>query len=394
MSDVLSVTLLNGYIHQIFVAEDMLHGVSVAGEVSQFKVTGGHAYFVLKDENSQLNCTCFNCAQTYIPKVGESVVIRGDVDYYVKGGRLSFNAKTIQPLGNGYLALLFEQLKKKLAANGYFDETHKKPIPHFPHRVCVITSAQGAVIRDIITTVRQRNNYLDVVIRDVRVQGESCASDVIGAIKEVDPMGYDVIVIARGGGSIEDLQGFNDERLVYAIYEATTPIISAVGHETDYTLCDFVADVRCATPTAAANLIAFDEQTVIDYLSTARVALMQKLERRVDGYKSRQSLLSMSLDNSIRTRIDKGYLLCESLSNRITKAATDGLYRAKLNVHDLLAKFKSLDPISIVQKGLWSVSCEGAPVTDISQVEINQRLNIKSVKGIITAIVTEVSDEI
>ncbi|MGN0789710.1 MAG: exodeoxyribonuclease VII large subunit [Christensenellales bacterium] len=394
MSDVLSVTLLNGYIHQIFVAEDMLHGVSVAGEISQFQVRGVHAYFTLKDENSQLSCTCFNYAQTYVPKVGESVIVKGDVDYYAKGGRLSFNVKTIQPLGNGYLALLFEQLKKKLAAGGYFDDAHKKPIPRYPHRVCVITSAQGAVIKDIITTTRQHNDYLDIVIRDVRVQGENCACDVIAAIKEVDPMGYDVIVIARGGGSIEDLQGFNDERLVYTVYDATTPIISAVGHETDFTLCDFVADVRCATPTAAANLIAFDAQTVLNELSTAKSLLMRKLEGKVEGYKSRQKLLCMSLDNAIRARIDKGYLLCGNYSKRLDEAATARLHQAQLTMHELLAKFKSLDPISIVQKGLWSVSCEGEPVTDISQIKINQRLSIRSVKGKITATVTEVSDEI
>lgn len=394
MSDVLSVTIINNYIHQIFVAEEMLHGVSVAGEISQFQVRGVHAYFTLKDENCQLNCTCFNYAQTYVPKVGESVILRGDVDYYAKGGKLSFNVKTIQPLGNGYLALLFEQLKKKLTEGGYFDQTHKKPIPPYPHRVCVITSAQGAVIKDIITTVRQHNDYLDIVIRDVRVQGDGCASDVIAAIKEVDSMGYDVIVIARGGGSIEDLQGFNDERLVYAIYEANTPIISAVGHETDFTLCDFVADVRCATPTAAANLIAFDAQTVLSELATAKSVLIHKLESKVEGYKSRQNLLSMSLDNVIRARIDKGYLLCANYSKRLDETVTARLHQTQLTMHELLAKFKALDPVSVVQKGLWSVSCDGEPVTDISQIKINQRLSIRSVKGKITATVTEVTDEI
>ncbi|MGN0797618.1 MAG: exodeoxyribonuclease VII large subunit [Christensenellales bacterium] len=394
MSDVLSVSILNGYIHQIFQAEDMLHGVSVVGEISQFKVTGGHAYFVLKDENSQLNCTCFNCAQTYIPKVGESVVLKGDVDYYVKGGRLSFNAKTIQPLGNGYLALLFEQLKKKLANAGYFDQAHKKPIPRYPHRVCVITSAQGAVIRDIITTIRQKNNYLDIVIKDVRVQGDNCAQDVIRAIKEVDSMGYDAIVIARGGGSIEDLQGFNSEQLVYAIYDADTPIISAVGHETDFTLCDFVADVRSATPTAAANLIAFDQGAVIDYLYTVKSNLLQKLTQRVDSYTNKQRLLRLTLDNAIRTRIDKGMYAVETIDNRLDKAFETRAFQAKLSMQNLIAKLKALDPISIVQKGLWSVSCNGSPITELSQVKVDQSLTIRSVKGKITAKVTEVSDEI
>ena len=394
MSDVLSVSVINGYIHQIFLAEDMLHGVSVVGEISQFKVTGGHAYFTLKDENSQLNCTCFNCAQTYVPKVGESVILKGDVDYYVKGGRLSFNARSIQPLGNGYLALLFEQLKKKLATAGYFDESHKKPIPRYPHRVCVITSAQGAVIKDIITTVRQKNKYLDIVVKDVRVQGESCSQDVIRAIKEVDAMGYDAIIIARGGGSIEDLQGFNDERLVYAIYEATTPIISAVGHETDFTLCDFVADVRCATPTAAANLIAFDQEAIADYLSNVKINLLQKLTQRIDNYSSKRRLLSLTLDNAMRTGIDKGNYALETISNRLDKAFETRAFQAKLSMQNLIAKLKALDPISIVQKGLWSVSCEGVPITELSLVEVDQSLTIRSVKGKITATVTEVSDEI
>ncbi|MGN0771704.1 MAG: exodeoxyribonuclease VII large subunit [Christensenellales bacterium] len=394
MSDVLSVSILNGYIHQIFVAEEMLHNVKVAGEISQYKVAGGHAYFVLKDENCQINCTYFNCLGAYQPKAGESVVVEGSVEYYAKGGRLNFNVKSIKPLGAGYLALLFEQLKKKLSEQGYFDSQHKKPIPEYLKKVCVITSAQGAVIRDIITTVRNKNNYIDIVVKDVRVQGESCAGDIIRAIEQVDSMGYDAIIIARGGGSIEDLQGFNSENLVYAIYHANTPIISAVGHETDFTLCDFVADVRCATPTAAANLIAFDTKETALYLQSVKEKLMEKLERKAENYASKRQLLYTTLQSIFTAKAERASHRCQDNLKNLNQAMSDKILQTKMSMQHLLTKFKSLDPVFSVEKGLWSVSCDGKPLTEPTQAKVNQQIQLKSVKGKLTAIVTEVSNEL
>jgi len=215
----------------------------VFGEVSGFKFSGPHAYFTLKDKNSQLSCVCFYAAKTYNPKDGESVIIRGELDYYLKGGRLSLKANSIQPVGQGLLFLEFERLKAMLQKEGLFDAEHKKAIPAYPRNVLVVTSKTGAVIRDIVTTVRRKNPVINIVVRDVRVQGEGAGKDIAGVLRRVDLLGYDVIIIARGGGSLEDLAPFYDEELVRAVYAMNTPVISAVGHETDFSLCDFVAVV-------------------------------------------------------------------------------------------------------------------------------------------------------
>ena len=188
-------------------------GLEVFGEVSGFKFSGPHAYFTLKDKYSQISCVCFYAAKTYSPKDGESVVVRGGLDYYVKGGRLSLQVTSIKPVGQGLLFLEFERLKAKLQQEGLFDEAHKKPLPRFAQNVLVVTSKTGAVIRDIVTTVRRKNPIINIVVRDVRVQGEDAAKEIAKALKSVDRLGYDVIIIARGGGSLEDLAPFYNEEI-------------------------------------------------------------------------------------------------------------------------------------------------------------------------------------
>ncbi|MCM1456019.1 MAG: exodeoxyribonuclease VII large subunit, partial [Bacteroides sp.] len=263
LENTISVSEVNATIKGVM-DSPIFKGLQVFGEVSGFKFSGAHAYFTLKDKNSQLSCVCFYAAKTYNPKDGESVIVRGSLDYYVKGGRLSLQVNSIQPVGQGLLYLEFERLKAKLDAEGLFAEAHKKPIPTFAKSVLVVTSKTGAVIRDIVTTVRKKNPVINIVVRDVRVQGEGAGKDIAAVLKRVDALGYDVIIIARGGGSLEDLAPFYDEELVRAVYSMNTPVISAVGHETDFSLCDFVADARAATPTAAGELVAYDYYAMVD----------------------------------------------------------------------------------------------------------------------------------
>ena len=291
----LSVSIVNMYIHNVFVAEEMLHDIDVVGEVSGISVVRGHAYFTLKDKDAQIACNSFNCAKTYVPKNGELVIVRGSVSYYEKNGRLSLNADKIVPYGAGLIAMQLEQLKKKLSEEGIFDESHKKLIPKYCKNVCVLTSTTGAVIRDIITTVRRYNNVIDINVYGVQVQGESSAESVRKALEITDKLGFDVIIIARGGGSAEDLMPFNDEKLVWSIYAAETPIISAVGHETDFTLCDFVADARAATPTAAAELIAFDVSEIKKNLSDFALWAKKRLTDKAGIYKNNLSMTSRRL---------------------------------------------------------------------------------------------------
>ena len=265
-NNIISVTALNTVINMIFKAEEHLHDIQVAGEVSGFKVFKGHGYFTLKDEKCQISCTCFNCAKTYQPKDGESVIVKGSVDYYAAGGRLNFNVDSIQAVGKGLLAIKLEMLKNRLRQEGYFDEAHKKPIPQYPSNICVITSFNGAVIKDIKRTVRRKNDLINIFIKDVKVQGKDAHIEIVDALEKVDAMGFDVIIIARGGGSFEDLLPFNEELLVKAIYACKTPVISAVGHESDVTLCDEAADYRAATPTAAAEYVAYDVIQLKEYV--------------------------------------------------------------------------------------------------------------------------------
>ncbi len=384
MSEIINVTILNSYIHNIFLAEEMLHNVQVCGEVSQYKVSGPHAYFTIKDENSQLSCNCFFVSKTYQPKVGESVLLTGSVDYYVKGGKLNFNVTTIKPIGNGYLAMMFEQLKKKLAEKGYFDASHKKPIPKFCKRVCVITSASGAVIRDIVTTARGRNNYVDIVVKDVKVQGDSCSREVIAALKEVDKMGFDAIVIARGGGSIEDLNGFNSEELVYAIYDAKTPIISAVGHETDFTLCDFVADMRCPTPTAAGQVIAFEQEAMLEYLSSIQSSLFGKLNIMLSTCSSKYLLLEQRMRTSFGDKINKNTVKLDNLKQNIDRLYKENIYQKNMEFSKILALLDKNNPVHYLQKGLWAVSVGEKVLDNIDNVNVGDMLELKSHQGVIS----------
>jgi exodeoxyribonuclease VII large subunit len=197
INNYISVTILNNYIHNSLASEDMLRGVTVFGEISAYKISGPHAYFILKDTEAQINCNCFNYVKCYQPKDGESVLITGNVDYYAKNGKLSFNVIKMEPVGLGLLAIKLEQLKQKLKEEGLFDGTHKVPIPAYPLNVCVLTSKTGAVIRDIITTVRKVNKEINISLFDVKVQGIGAENTIINALKIADKMKFDVIIIAR-----------------------------------------------------------------------------------------------------------------------------------------------------------------------------------------------------
>ncbi|MFA6866156.1 MAG: exodeoxyribonuclease VII large subunit, partial [Clostridia bacterium] len=255
----LSVQQLNFYINNVFLEEELLHNVPVCGEVSGCAIVNNNCYFTLKDAFAQIKVCFFGCKNAYIPQNGERILVIGAVDYYVKGGQLSLRAYKIDPMGeNGELHIKLEKLKAKLQDEGLFEERYKKEIPLRPKNVAVITSVKSAAFQDFFTTIIKKNNLINLTVIDVRVQGNSCASDVITALKNADEVGYDTIVLTRGGGAFEDLYAFNDEEMIRTIFQMKTPLISAIGHETDNTLCDFVADRRAITPTAAGELIGYD----------------------------------------------------------------------------------------------------------------------------------------
>ena len=267
-----TVSELNGYIKNLFDSDRTLSAVSVKGEISNFtRHSSGHLYFSIKDKGSVIRAVMFRAAAqklVFAPENELMVIVTGRIGAFVRDGQYQIYVETMQPDGKGSLALAFEQLKKKLASEGLFDQSKKKPIPKIPKRIGVITSPTGAAVRDVINVVTRRFPYAEILIYPALVQGAGSAASLIGAVEYFDKTAScDVLIIGRGGGSIEELWSFNDEGLARAIYNCRIPIISAVGHETDFTICDFVADLRAPTPSAAAELAAPDTAKLLKQFS-------------------------------------------------------------------------------------------------------------------------------
>ena len=266
----ISVTQISTYFKQIFDAEELLQNISVFGEVSDFSLSRGVAYFSLKDENALLSCVCFGADNLVSVRNGDKVIVRGTPKYYVKGGKLNFNVNKIAPFGTGNLFEQFLKLKQDLENEGLFDDKNKKTIsPQNIKRIGVVTSETGAVIQDIINVVTRRNPFVDIVLYPVKVQGYNAELDIVKGINFFsDYPNVNAIIVARGGGSLEDLKPFNSEIVARAVFACTKPLISAVGHETDFTIIDFVSDLRAPTPSVAAELItenvAYKKQNLID----------------------------------------------------------------------------------------------------------------------------------
>lgn len=388
--NILNVSALNGYINAIFRSEELLHNIQVAGEVSNFKVFKGHAYFILKDENSQINCACFNCVKTYAPKDGESVILSGSVDYYAAGGKLNFNVDSVKPIGHGQLALKLEMLKIRLTQEGLFDVSCKKPIPLYPINVCVVTSFNGAVIKDIKRTIRRKNDIINIFVKDVKVQGKDAHLDIIKALERVDKMNYDVIIIARGGGSAEELMPFNDEGLVREIFRCKTPIISAVGHESDVTLCDEVADYRAATPTAAAEKVAFDTARLKAYL----LQNIRQIRRSLDGdlaakerdLRNKSDVIKSQMMLTFSKNAGKISAYAQNLKSIIDKALAEAEKRYSTSVEGLTAR----NPLGILQKGYWYVTKNDAAAKSVKVLNIDDAVTLKTHDGEVKATITEV----
>lgn len=393
-NNIISVTALNTVINMIFKAEEHLHDICVAGEVSGFKVFKGHAYFTLKDEKCQISCNCFNCAKTYQPKDGESVIVKGSVDYYAAGGRLNFNVDSIEAVGKGLLALKLEMLKNKLRQEGYFDIEHKKPIPPYPSNVCVITSFNGAVIKDIKRTIRRKNDLINIYVKDVKVQGKDAHKEIIDALKKVDGMGFDVIIIARGGGSFEDLLPFNEEDLVKAIYACNTPIISAVGHESDVTLCDEAADYRAATPTAAAEYVAYDVEQLKEYVSYCRQRIKTLVLNRVktdeNELKNKTSLLISGIKLTYQSNSHRLDNILSSLKTYMQNTLLSDAHK----LDSLITRLEASNPLSILKKGFWHVSKDGKTLLSSKGLRVGDTIDLRACDGELKAQISEVKNEI
>lgn len=388
-ANTISVSEVNATI-KACVDSPIFKGLEVFGEISGFKFSGPHAYFTLKDKESQLSCVCFYAAKTYNPKDGESVICKGSVDYYVKGGRLSLQVSSIQPVGKGLLFLEFERLKAKLLEEGLFDAAHKKPIPKFAKRVLVVTSKTGAVIRDIVTTVRRKNPVIDIVVKDVRVQGEGAGKEIAKVLERVDNLGYDVIIIARGGGSLEDLAPFYDEQLVRTVYKMKTPVVSAVGHETDFSLCDFVADARAATPTAAGELVAYDYYAMADELKKDMQRLLTGAKRSYER-KTAKAQLDMSklqrLASEFYMQRTRKVEQCLEKSKNLVQRKFD---LAAARAEKATGALDNLSPLKILKRGYFRLQSGNETISKVSTLKVGDEITATGGDGTVRATVKEI----
>ena len=370
----ISVSQLNNYIGRTLSADSILSNISVTGEISNFKIHGsGHVFFSLKDDFSRINC--FLPAGIFAKlgqelKDGEEIVVDGYINVYEKGGSYSLNIRTITLCGQGSLSIDFEKMKQKLAAKGYFDEKFKKTLPYFPQTVAIVTSNTGAAIEDMLKIITTKNSIVDVLVFPSLVQGEGAASMIASQINCInsDYSHVDTIIIGRGGGSAEDLAAFNEEILADAIFESSIPIISAVGHETDFTISDFVADKRAETPTAAANIAVPDTRELhaeVEYLKSmaqnglARLAKYHEMKLKTCNFEGLAAVFNARLDSQ-RTKVDNlRRNMQDDLAKRVTK------HNSSLNLfHERLL---ALNPLSVLERGYTIIEDEKGKIVTSSK---------------------------
>ena len=383
--DYITVSELNYYLNSIVSNEDLLQNVPVVGEVSGKQVKSNNCYFVLKDSKAQININVFRCEGQKLPEEGEKVLVRGRVNYYQPKGTVSIIAYEIIRFGIGELYAKLQQLKQKLEEEGLFDESHKKEIPEIPQKIGIITSVSGAAIQDILSTLHRRGSTQDISIIDVRVQGESCVDDIVTALTYADAYGFDVILLVRGGGSFEDLYSFNDERIVRAIYNMNTPVITGVGHETDYTLCDYVSDYRAITPTAAAEKIFVDRNKQKKEVLSLLSQISFHVNSLYGSKKNKTINLAKNIANSAQKHFQKETL---RIKNNLILAEKniEFNYRLKIARFDTLSdKLDALSPIKLLKKGYFRIIYKDEIVNSFRDIPENEQISIYGEKERIIA---------
>lgn len=392
---IIKVSQLNFYLKSLLDNDQCLQMLLLEGEISNLTdhYSSGHIYFSLKDEKSVVKAVMFSYAAKNLrfkPQNGMKVLVRGRVSVYEPSGQYQVYVEDMQPDGIGALSMQFEQLKEKLSKEGLFDKEHKKPIPQFPQTIGVITSPTGAAVRDIFNILGRRYPSADVVMAPVLVQGENAASQLKDAIdKFSDNAIADVIIIGRGGGSIEDLWAFNDEELARAIYNCKTPVISAVGHETDFTICDFVSDLRAPTPSAAAELAVPDSAELLMSLSSQRQYIDTLIDKKIIDLKK-------LLDNNTRLisayspqlLLDEYQKSTDNLAKRFIKAGENILNDNFKNLQNLGAKLSALNPIAVLMRGYsFTTDADNNTISSVNDVNSGDTLSIRVTDGEISAVV-------
>lgn len=393
----LTVTQINRYIKYKFDTDDNLKTVFLKGEISNFKNhTSGHFYFTLKDENSRILAVMFRSNASKVnfnPVDGSKVLVVGRISCYEANGAYQIYVEEMIEDGVGNLYLEFEKLKKMLGEKGYFDDKYKKPIPRFPKKIGVITASTGAAIRDIITTIDRRYRLAEINLLPCLVQGVGAKEDIVRNLELADTMNFDVIILGRGGGSIEDLWAFNEEVVADAIFKCNTPIISAVGHEIDFTISDFVSDLRAPTPTAAAELSVPNTVELINLIKQDEVRLVKSITNKIELCKNKLSSLLDSYilknpTNIYEVKMQKLDILIEKMSIYTNNILDNKSYRFT----SLLDKLEALSPIKTLKRGYSITKVDNKVVKSTKDIKKDMTLLTKLDDGEVVSKVMEVKN--
>ena len=395
MQNVYTVAQVNSYIKNMFTQDFMLQSISVKGEVSNCKYhSSGHIYFTIKDEKAAIAAVMFagnRRGLSFQMREGDKVLVTGSVEVYERDGRYQLYAKEIQKDGEGSLYLQFEALKQTLLEMGMFAEEYKKPIPRYIRTLGVVTAPTGAAVQDIRNIAGRRNPYVQLILYPARVQGEGAAESIVNGIRALDQMGVDTIIVGRGGGSIEDLWAFNEEIVARAIFDCQTPVISAVGHETDTTIADFVADLRAPTPSAGAELAVYDISELLDELDSLQYRLRHTIEWKAESVRNRYQRLSQALamkspKHQLNEKRQYALNLEEKLEQKICGRINEMRYRLGM----LAERLDGMSPAKKLSQGLAFVTDqEGKRISRVSYVKPGDEIKIRLQDGVMTADVKE-----
>ena len=378
----ISVGDLTRLIKQSIEHNMLLQSVWIEGEVSNFRAPfSGHWYFTLKDSSAVLRCVMFKSRIRLLqgmPGDGDKIMIRGSISVYEKDGQYQCYVDKWLPTGVGDLAAAFEKLKEVFQKEGLFEESRKKSLPPFPKKVGLITSATGAAVQDMVRVGTRRNSSIHLTLFPVRVQGDEAAGEIAEAIRQMDKLGFDALVVGRGGGSLEELWAFNEEPVVRAISQAQTPIISAVGHESDITLADFAADVRAATPSQAMEILIPEQEAIVQYILKERRILIQQMERKLEFLRLKVQPSSQAVSRNLEYFLGRKRQELEGSLGEFNQKLKDYLREKRSQWSDEYLKLGGLDPYRNLARGYSVVEAEnGTLVTNRDQVTVGDRLRIQ-----------------
>ncbi len=418
----LTVSAVTRYLKAKFDSDDNLHTVFLKGEISNFKAhTSGHFYFSLKDENSKINAIMFKSNASKVlfkPADGMKVLVTGRISVYEAMGSYQIYASEMLEDGVGNLYVAFEQLKKKLKEEGLFDKAHKRPIPKIPKRVGIVTASTGAAIRDIMTTIKRRFPICETILFPTLVQGENAKEDIARNIERAGNYDLDVLIVGRGGGSIEDLWPFNEEVVARAIYNSKVPVISAVGHEVDFTIADFVADLRAPTPTAAAELAVPNMSDLKKLTSQFVIRLNEAIYKKVnylklyldsvknsfviknpgimfEGKKQTLDLMNSKLNDLMLNKVDKLKVELEKIKKSYVLVNPEFLYKDKMiEVKNIIDKLNLLNPLNILSRGYSITYLNEKALKSVKMVNKEDLLKIRLSDGIVETKVTNIKEDI